>query len=124
MRFLRNEPLVLLRFDGKAPDQLSSRVHVQLAVDPPQVELDRLVREEERCADLAVRHPPRDVERDLELLRRELVSLPGSSAPELLTGRPQLRACPLGPWRRSNSLEGLEGEPELLARVDAPPRAS
>jgi hypothetical protein len=53
--------------------QLGSRADAELAVDLGEVELDRLRRQEERGAGLAVRGPLGDEERDLELLRGQLV---------------------------------------------------
>ena len=73
---------------------------LQLPVDAAQVELDRLVREEERGAHLAVRHPARHVERDLELLRRQLLLLPRLAAAKRLAARAQLGARPARPRPR------------------------
>jgi len=58
---------------GEPTDQLGARTDTELAVRPSEVEFDRLRAEEERRADLAVRLPFRDLQRDLELLRRQLV---------------------------------------------------
>src|SRR3712207_8353663 len=44
-------------------------IYAQLAVDAPEVRLDRLRAQEERGAGLAVRRAAGDDERDLELLR-------------------------------------------------------
>src|SRR5919198_2931498 len=60
------------RFACHERRQLRPRPHVELAEDPPQVRLDRLRAQEERRGDLAVRHPLRHKQRDLQLLRGEL----------------------------------------------------
>src|SRR5215216_3718679 len=43
------------RVRGEAPDQLGARVDVKLAIDAAEVELDRLVTQEQRGADVLVR---------------------------------------------------------------------
>ena len=87
---------MLGRLPREAADQLGARVHVELAVDASEVELDRLVREEEGGADLTVGHPPGDMEDDLELLGGELLFLPRFAAPKRLAARPELVDSPIG----------------------------
>lgn len=48
----------------EAPDQLGTRVDVQLAIDPRQVEFDRLGAEEERFGGLPVRPALGHLQRD------------------------------------------------------------
>ena len=71
----RSGELGLARAAGELPDQLAAGAHVELAEDAAQVEVDRLRAEEERGADLLVRLALGDVQRDLQLLRRQLVAL-------------------------------------------------
>jgi hypothetical protein len=90
-------------------------VDVQLAIDAAEVELDRLVAEEERGADLLVGLSLGHLQRDLKLLRRQLLGLEGLPAGERLAARPQLATRALGPRPRADSLEVLKRPPQLLA---------
>src|SRR6266487_2250884 len=63
----------LTAFVSEAVGQLRSRAQAKLAVDAAQVSLDGLWTEEERSGDLAIRGPDGYLERDLQLLQRELL---------------------------------------------------
>src|SRR5690349_23599850 len=65
--------LRLTAFVSEAVGQLRSRAQAKLAVDAAQVSLDGLWTEEERRGDLAIRGPDGYLERDLQLLLRELL---------------------------------------------------
>ena len=65
--------LRLTAFISEAVGQFRSRAQAKLAVDAAQVSLDGLWTEEERRGDLAIRGPDGYLERDLQLLQRELL---------------------------------------------------
>ncbi len=60
-------------FVSEAVGQFRSRAQAKLAVDAAQVSLDGFWTEEERRGDLAIRGPDGYLERDLQLLQRELL---------------------------------------------------
>src|ERR1041385_3978474 len=78
------------------PDQLGSRLHVELAVGAAQVEVHGLRAEEEPRADLLAGQPIRRGERHLELLRGQLVMRDRVTPPtEPFAARAQLCSGPV-----------------------------
>src|SRR5262249_4508309 len=93
------------------------RVDRELPVRVSQVVLDGLRAEEERRRSLTRRLAVGEEERDLELLRRQLVERRRDAAPGRLAGRRQLGAGKLAPRDGAELVEDLESCPELLAGV-------
>jgi hypothetical protein len=88
------------------------------------MELDSLRAEEEARADLLVRESLRCRERDLELLRCQLLMDYGPAGAQALPARPQLSADPLRPGPGAKALECLKSLVELLASEPALPKPS
>src|SRR5512132_2296288 len=86
---------------GKQLDQLGARVNAELPVRAAEVELDRLGAQEHPRPNLLVREPFHGRERDLELLRRQLLLRRGATSSHALAGRPQFGAGTLGPRSRA-----------------------
>ena len=95
--------------------QLGARPDAQLAIDPREVELDRLRAQEQLGGDLTTRRPARHSQRHPNLLGREIVGIGGAPPPR--AGGSQLRRGARGPRRRSEPVEHVEGGPQLLARL-------
>src|SRR5215207_3973403 len=104
--------------------KLLAGVDSELAIRVAQVVLDGLGAEEQLRRRLARGVPAREHERDLELLRRQVVERAGVAPPRALAGRQQLRVCALAPRRGAERLEGLGGGAELLAGLHPVSRAA
>src|SRR4051794_21579516 len=100
--------------------ELLPRVDRELAIRVAEVVLDRLRAEEERRRGLPRRPSLGEQERDLELLRRQLVERARLPAPGRLAGRGQLRPRELRPRRGTEVVEDADRPPEALARVATP----
>src|SRR5215475_1379109 len=81
------------------------------------MELDRPRREEQLGGDLLVREAFGDQASDLELLRGQLVDGARVALPRSLTCGLQLGPRTLGPRLGAESLEGLERESKMHARL-------
>src|SRR6476619_1754900 len=90
---------------------------IELSVDVPEVVLDRLRAEERRRCRLASRSPLCQQERDLELLRCQLVQRRDVAPPGRLSRRVELRACELCPRRRADLVEGVDSRAQLFPRA-------
>jgi hypothetical protein len=99
-------------------------VNVELPVDPRQVELDGTGAEKQRCADLAIRFSLRGVDRDLELLRCELLLIRRAAAANRLARGAKLGGRPRRPRHRGQRIENVIGRSQLLARLAPPPGPS
>src|SRR3954452_19946619 len=104
--------------------ELVARMDAELPIHVTQVVLDRLGTEEERRGSLARRLPLGEETRDLQLLRREVVEGARVAAARRLARGRQLRPSLLGPRMRAELLEHRQSLAQLLARMDALPRAS
>ncbi len=79
-----------------------------------QVSLDRLGAQEARRSHLSVRCAGRHLERDLQLVRGELLRSSSVALPRRHTGRSQLGACALGPRLSAQPLERLQRRAQPL----------
>src|SRR5439155_15378523 len=98
--------------------ELGARAHVELAVDVPEVVLDRLRAEEEGGSRLTRRPSSREELCDLELLRGERVCRGRVPTAGGLPGRLELRARELRPRVGAEAVEDLECRAELLPCPD------
>src|SRR4051794_25508614 len=114
---VRSQPRDSLRKVGAGAD-------AELAVDVAQVVLDRLRAEEHRRRRLARRPPAGEEERDLELLRRELIQRRRIAPACGLARRAELGACQVRPRRRAERVECLDRRPKLPARTGATARTT
>src|SRR5262245_25933528 len=108
---------------GEEPDEFGAGVDVELAVDARQMELDRLRAEKERRRNVAVRLSLSDLQRDLELLRGQLLGRREVASGDRLSARSQLAACLLRPGSRAEPVEELDRAAQMLTRLDAAPGA-
>jgi hypothetical protein len=83
------------------------------------VVVDRPRAEEELRRDLPVRRALADEARDLELLRRELVSRAGIPLARRLAARAELAARAFLPRDGAEALEGLQRGAQVPSRLDA-----
>ena len=100
------------------PRDVDARRDAELVEDVADVRLDRLVAEEQRRRDLAVRQPIGDEAGDLELALRQRVDARCRPPPPARAARPALRAgAARGASRRARA-------PSRTRRAPAPPRAA
>src|SRR3954454_21743272 len=112
------------RLPGERVAQGPPRADAELGEDLLEVPFDRAGAEEELRADLGVRAPVAREPRDLVLLRRQLVARVVAALAHLLARRQQLVPGALGKPVRAHREQHLARDPQLLARVDPPPRAA
>src|SRR5215207_7519226 len=108
----------LARGSGELLDERGARAQVELAVDAAQVEVDRLGAEEQGRADLPVGLALGGLERDLQLLRRQLLAVARLAAPEPLAGGAKLGRRALCPRPRAEPIEFVVRGAQLAACVD------
>src|SRR5262249_23468986 len=109
---------------GQCPPQILARVDAELLVDVAQVVFDRLRAQKQGRCGLAGRLTCGEQQRDLELLRRQLVDGGRFAAAECLAAGLNLAVCSLCPRTRVEALKGLHGHPELLAGSHPVPRSA
>src|SRR5204863_2767227 len=93
-------------------------------VDVSQVVLDRLRTEEDGRCSLARRLALRKQQRDLKLLRRQLVERRHVAAACGFAGRGELGRGRVGPRRRTQARKRLVCRAQMLTRFDAPTDAA
>src|SRR5437868_7434859 len=94
--------------------ELRARADAQLSVHAAEVILDRLRTEEHRCGGLACRAALRQQERDLQLLRCQLVERRRVSLARLLARRLELRTGEIRPRRCTKRVERFERRTPLF----------
>src|SRR5690242_5311289 len=97
--------------------ELLAAAHVELTVRVAEVVLNGLRAQEERRGGLAHGAAAGEEQRDLQLLRCQVVERRRVAAPRGLAGRRELAARPLGPRRRAEVVERREGRAQLVAGV-------
>jgi hypothetical protein len=90
-------------------------VDTESLVDVPEVVLDRLGAEEQRGRGFPRRLPPGEQQRDLQLLRRQIVEGARVPGPARFAGGRELGAGPLSPGPGVEAVEGVHRRAELLA---------
>src|SRR6185437_12842782 len=102
-------------FAGEGPGEFVAGVDVQLLVDVPEVILHGLGAQEQRGRGFPCCPPARQGQRDLQLLRGQLVDRARIPPQERLAGGREFGARPAGPWTGAETLEDVQRGPKLLA---------
>src|SRR3954447_16791878 len=90
---------------GEAMDHLDARSHSELAINPREMRLDGLRRYEQSSCRVTIRRAGRDNQRNLHLLRREVIDVIRAPRANVLAGGLQLCLRPLDPRAGVESLE-------------------
>ena len=97
-------------------DRLGARVHAELAVDHPQVELQRVLGDEQLGRDLAEREPARQQPHHVALPAGQLLDQPGRQRGGARRSGARMPAQPVHPGRRDpprRELDELEHRPAV-----------
>src|SRR3954452_20525416 len=104
--------------DPCSASQLPAGTNAELGEHVAQMPLDSPRAEEELRPDLRVRQPIGGKQRDLPLLRGQIVAILDGPPPHLLPRSPKLLARALGERVHADRAQHLGGSAQLVARVD------